>query len=276
MKSSSLRKLASKVRNLSRRRGRSELDELTSNIALIGKNPLDPASKLQVWPILDALVSIFGFAMYNRSLAWINEDEFNCLWNNSPFVGKQRKDRKFLAYSAIKSVRHIDGDTVECGVFDGATSYIIMTENLKTGKTHYMFDSWEGLSEPDAIDRNIPPDSAYVWGAGDLSVDINKCRSNLEHFYRKAFFKGWIPHEFHHVSERSFSFVHVDVDLYKPTLHSLHFFWPRLKEGGVLLCDDYGFESCPGARQACDEFFSQLHPPRQMLHVPTGQGIIYK
>ena len=36
--------------------------------------------------------------------------------------------------------------------------------------------------------------------------------------------KGWIPSRFEEVKDKNFSFVHIDVDLYQPTLDSLNFF----------------------------------------------------
>ena len=64
--------------------------------------------------------------------------------------------------------------------------------------------------------------------------------------------------------------VHVDVDLYEPTLASLAFFYPRMNPGGVMVCDDYGFTTCPGATKAVDEF---LHDkPEKMIALPNGGG----
>ena len=44
--------------------------------------------------------------------------------------------------------------------------------------------------------------------------------------------------------------------------------------GGFILCDDYGFPSCPGARSAVDRFFAgKTAIP---LCLPTGQALIFK
>jgi hypothetical protein len=66
----------------------------------------------------------------------------------------------------------------------------------------------------------------------------------------------------------------VDVDLYEATLGSLDFFYPRLVPGGMLVCDDYGFTTCPGATRAVDEFMSGR--PEPIIHLPTGQGLVIK
>ena len=37
-------------------------------------------------------------------------------------------------------------------------------------------------------------------------------------------YKGWIPEKFFLVENQKFSLIHIDVDLYEPTLKSLEFF----------------------------------------------------
>ena len=52
-----------------------------------------------------------------------------------------------------------------------------------------------------------------------------------------------------------FSFVHIDVDLYQPTLDCLEFFFPKLVSGGIIVCDDYNSSQFPGAKNAWDYYF---------------------
>ena len=71
-----------------------------------------------------------------------------------------------------------------------------------------------------------------------------------------------------------FCFVHLDVDLYQPTLDSLTFFYEKMIQGGIILCDDYGFTTCPGAKKAMDSFFSDTH--EEVVSLPTGQGFVVR
>ncbi|HEX3704868.1 MAG TPA: TylF/MycF/NovP-related O-methyltransferase, partial [Vicinamibacterales bacterium] len=48
--------------------------------------------------------------------------------------------------------------------------------------------------------------------------------------------------------------LHIDVDLYEPTRDSIAFLYERMNPGGIVVCDDYGFMTCPGATKAIDEF----------------------
>ena len=40
------------------------------------------------------------------------------------------------------------------------------------------------------------------------------------------------------------------------TLKSLEFFYPKLVDGGIIVCDNYNFKHFNGSKKAWDEFFS--------------------
>ncbi len=70
------------------------------------------------------------------------------------------------------------------------------------------------------------------------------------------------------------SFVHVDVDLYEPTLACLEYFVPRLAPGGVIINDDYGSQSFPGAGRAWDLYFEDFGLPAFALE--GGQSVFIR
>jgi predicted O-methyltransferase YrrM len=76
-------------------------------------------------------------------------------------------------------------------------------------------------------------------------------------------------------AEAHFGLVHLDVDVYPPTDFCLRFFAPRLAPGALLVVDDYGFTTCPGAKHAVDDFMSG-HPEFTMLHLLSGQAVIFR
>ena len=123
------------------------------------------------------------------------------------------------------------------------------------------------MSEP------LPVDRSY-WRAGDLSSAEEIVAKNLSEFSNVHLRRGWIPERFGEIANLTFCFVHIDVDLYQPTKDSVDFFFPRLEKGGMLICDDYGFTTCPGARAAMDEYFENR--PERIVELPTGQGLVFK
>ncbi len=57
------------------------------------------------------------------------------------------------------------------------------------------------------------------------------------------------------------SLLHLDMDLYEPTLAALKAFWPRMLTGAVVLLDEYAIREWPGESEALEEFF-EGKPPR--------------
>jgi hypothetical protein len=184
-------------------------------------------------------------------------------------------DRRFTLASTLKAVRELHGSTAECGVFKGVGSAMIcqtLAATYAADELHFAFDSFEGLPEPQEVDRDA--NQRLHWKAGDLAVPEAMAKSLLARFPFCQIVKGWLPQSLTVAAGRKFRFVHIDVDLGQPTLDVLEFFYDRMVPGGIILFDDYGFISCPGARVAVDRFFANR--PEPVLEVTAGQAIVVK
>jgi hypothetical protein len=208
-----------------------------------------------------------GYRFVFPQLAWWFDAPFNAFLRRFDELEGMNSDRKWMVRQLCRLARRVDGDTAECGVFRGASSYLICAANRGTGKVHHAFDSFEGLSRPG------PRDGDY-WTAGTLACDLDSVKAALREFDAVAYHKGWIPDRFADVADRRFSFVHVDVDLEQPTRDSIAFFYPRMNSGGVFVCDDYGFTSCPGATLAVDDYLADK--PEKMIGLSGGGGFFIK
>ncbi len=227
------------------------------------------------WALVNKLARWLDLRVYMFDLDWWKRNEHRMAWETFPATNLDVKDRRFVLYSMARSVRHLAGDTAECGVFDGASSHLIcMTHETGHTSVHHAFDSFQGLSEPSQEDRPTV-EGARTWAVGDLRFGEDRVRRNLGRFDFVEYHAGWIPERFPEVDDRRFRFVHVDVDLYTPTRDSLAFFYPRLVPGGILLCDDYGFTTCPGARRAFDELADEWGLGG-VIELTTGQGFVVK
>ena len=213
-----------------------------------------------------------GFRLYNRNLYWIEDEPRKNLMDTLERP-VEMNDRKHILQSLARSVANREGDTAECGVFEGASSLLICDAmDVTSDYRHHAFDSFEGLPAPDAGD--LASEAKMVsWREGDLCAPIDAVKKNLSRFDFVSYYKGWIPERFQEVDDRRFKLVHIDVDLYQPTHDSLAFFYPRMVPGGVILCDDYGSTLCPGARRAMDEFFSDK-PEHSVIDLLNGQGLV--
>jgi hypothetical protein len=235
----------------------------------------DPVKKYNArHKLLSFLAYKWGFRLYNSNLIWLNDTECLSVLQKFKPGTKRIKDRKYILYSLAKSVKDLAGNTAECGVFRGESSFLICWLNQqKQDYHHHAFDSYEGLSRPGEFDT---PESkeAYKWEKHDLTAPLDLVKKNLERFNFVVYHKGWIPSQFGYVAELQFSFVHIDVDLYEPTHDSLAFFYERMVPGGIILSDDYGSATCPGSKRAFDEFLRDK--PETVIPLTTGQAFIVK
>ena len=227
------------------------------------------------YSVINAIADRNGFRLYNKNLAWLNDEEYARAWSQFSGAGTAIHERKFNLFNMARSICNVPGDLAECGVFSGGSSHLMLVANEDTTKHLYGFDSFEGLSAPTLLDSPLD-ESTFKWRKHDMQIYERTAHANLEqHLGRYTLYKGWIPDRFGEVADKKFSMVHIDVDLYEPTLAALEFFYPRVSTGGIILCDDYGFKSCPGARKAMDEFFIDK-PEARVVHLTTGQGVVVR
>lgn len=180
-------------------------------------------------------------------------------------------DRLWILYSLSRQALALDGDFVECGVYKGGTALllarIIEEGESKQKKTLHLFDTFEGMPEV-----NQEKD---LHRKGDFcDTSLKSVRSRLSGFTNAVFHQGILPGTFREVPDIRVSFVHIDVDIFDAILGCCDYLYSRMAPGGFMVFDDYGFESCPGAREAVDKWFSDK--PEVPLILPTGQAVIIK
>ena len=216
--------------------------------------------------------SLFGdYYISEDYKLWREDDEFFKKYKSLSPGNPYSQDRKFTLREFARQVKNVQGDMAECGCYEGATAWFMANEYPDVPL--HLFDSFAGLSEPSKFDL-ASSDSHFQWKSGDLRTPESRVSETLKEFKRIEIYKGWIPERFPEVADRKFRLVHIDVDLYQPTRDSLEFFYPRMAPGGVLVFDDYGVTSCPGAYKAVNEYMNDK--PEYVLHLPTAQGIIIK
>ncbi|MEP6809690.1 MAG: TylF/MycF/NovP-related O-methyltransferase [Chthoniobacterales bacterium] len=177
------------------------------------------------------------------------------------------RDRCWTLAVLLRQALTAEGDVLEAGVFQGGTARLLKSLVSAHGRKFLLFDSFAGMdSVSETADRHQHGDFA------DTSLEAVREFVGSEPFveYRK----GWIPQTFAGLEDRRFCFAHIDLDLYQSILDSCNFVYERMSPGGVIVFDDYGFPSCPGARRAVDGFFADK--PEFPLALQTGQAVVHK
>ena len=173
------------------------------------------------------------------------------------------RDRYFNLCNALKMTNNVAGEVVECGCWKGLSSFLLNATLGTEGRGYHIFDSFEGLSEPEPGDRHP---------AGQYAYPLESVRRNLAQFPHIEFHKGWLPQALDGQPERTYRFVHIDVDLPKPVLGSLEYFEKRMSPGGVIVCDDYGIRGWVGTKDQIDSFIERRS--LRALQLSTGQVVI--
>lgn len=143
----------------------------------------------------------------------------------------------------LERVRKVEGDLAEVGVYQGGTAKMM----AELQKPLYLFDTFCGL--PDTL---IEEDIKHKQYVGGCATDESFVTELLKDYKDVHIVKGIFPETSDIVKDKRFSFVHIDTDIYKSTIDSLEFFYPRMNTNGIIVIHDYPHH--PGVMKAADEF----------------------
>jgi hypothetical protein len=189
-----------------------------------------------------------------------------------------RRQRHYTLSHLLRNLDSLQGDFCELGCWRGLSAYQTARyiQKQHPESRFCILDSFEGLSEykpEDMEGRDYDRDAMRR----ALACPEDIVKENLKEYGFVSYHKGWIPSQFHEVADRSFSWVHVDVDLYQPIKDAAEFFYPRMRPGAIMLFDDYGYAQFPGAKKAVDEFVATLKSGTHFFQpLTTGQAILVK
>jgi O-methyltransferase len=201
---------------------------------------------------------------------WEGHPEFEPLYQEIKKFTLVSRDRCFILAQTLRQAMNLEGDVVECGVFRGGTALlaakVIHKHAVRQHQLH-LFDSFEGMpATTPGVDQ---------FRSGDFSRNSAETVAQILSPYPFVqFHVGFIPKTFEGLRLERVVWAHIDVDLYQSVRDCIGFLYPQMAPGGLMVFDDYGFPSCPGARVAVDEMFASL--PEVPLCLPTGQCLIIK
>jgi len=199
-------------------------------------------------------------------------------------------ERQMALVQAVRYLvrRGIDGCIVECGVWRGGSSMAVALTLIQEGETNrdlYLYDTFEGMVPPTALDRTADGTSAQA----HLDRDVNKtdywCVAGIDDVQQNMASTGYPEERIHivqgpveatipeHAPIGNIALLRLDTDWYESTKHELAHLFPLLCEGGILMIDDYGHWE--GARKAVDDYLNGLDRRFYMHRIDyTGRLLI--
>ena len=203
----------------------------------------------------------------------LSDQKFCVLYEKCKNYTMTSAERMYSLYQSVEYIfkNNIKGDFVECGVWKGGSSMLMalmLSERGITDKKLYLYDTFEGMSEPsesdmtstgknaiDLLQQENKEDSSSVW----CYSSIDEVRRNLYStgFPKEniVFIKGKVEDTIKENLPGELSLLRLDTDWYESTKIELELLYPLLKEKGVLIIDDFGHWD--GAKKAVVEYFEK-------------------
>jgi O-methyltransferase len=180
-------------------------------------------------------------------------------------------DRLYTIWQAVQTAP-ADLPIIEVGVYRGGSAKFICESQRKAGHSSqfYVCDTFAGHPRVDAtIDhaRHLVPN--FI----DTSVEL--VADYLADYPEVEIVVGDIIETSKLLPDGPYAFVHLDVDVYPAMDFCVRFFAPKLGPGAVMIIDDYGFATCPGAKKAVDDFIA-ANPGFRLFHLITGQALLFE
>lgn len=190
-----------------------------------------------------------------RKKIWESENIFHLKSNISRYG-------KFLAhYEIYKKILPVPGDVIECGVFKGVSlmQFASFRYLLETNISRKIigFDDFGLFTNQTSIDeKKFISQWNKDLGMGIDNTELNNILSEKK-FSNFKLIKGdvekTIPKYLRENKQTKIALLHLDMDVYRPTISTLKHLYKMMSKNGIILIDDYAIEA--GATKAVDVFF---------------------
>lgn len=181
--------------------------------------------------------------------------------------------RAYIACWAGFKGRELDGDYVECGVYRGALSRMVMHYvdfDRMSHKRFYLLDTFAGIPECSISEEERQRGRR----AGVFEESFEAVQQTFRDLPNVVIVRGTIPDTLSQVRAEKVCYLSLDMNTAAPEIAAAEYFWPKMSSGAVIVLDDYGFTYHEVQRRMFDEFAAQQGV--KVLPLPTGQGLIFK
>ena len=197
---------------------------------------------------------------------------------------------------AIKYIltNNIEGDIIECGVYDGHFEHIwineLMTHN--TVRDIYLYDTFGGLVEPskydytceNAVIYSMSSDQVYeTWKSQKINDTLNGwCYCSLENVQNRLNSTGYPQDKLHYMvgdvmdtlkdkskNPKKIAILRLDTDWYESSKYELEQLYDNVVVGGVIIFDDY--YHWDGQRRATDDFFKNKNLNYEFVNIGNNK-----
>ncbi len=184
-----------------------------------------------------------------------------------------------LVWAAREALRLPEGDLVECGVFQGDMSYVVLHAAgvIGSDRHFHLFDSFAGIDPAMVADGEYGMSTGYLEMANAHFTRPGLYESVLARFapYKNvSVHKGFLPQALNGQVPDKIAWLHIDLNSAKAETETLEVLFDHIVPGGLIILDDYGWTILKAQKDAADKFFASRG--HSVLEMPTGQGLVVK
>ena len=217
-------------------------------------------------------------------------DMLIALWRNLSF----RQDRKFMSCFAetaaseqegsllwrlhtlawaAKNALNVEGDFVECGVFKGFCSAVLLKylDFQDLPRKAYLYDTFAGLPEKTSTAQER---RAWDYSSFDAEELYGGVCTRFSSYRNVRVVRGIVPDSFDVAVPEKIAFLHIDMNSEMAEMLALERLFDKVTPGGMIVFDDFGWTCNANQTRAELAFMNQRGHP--VLELPTGQGLVVK
>jgi len=206
------------------------------------------------------------------------DDKEHLLSAQTLYLRRPNLGRLLSLYEAYKRVVDLPGSVVELGVFKGESLLLFgkLMELMNPSDRScgvVGFDNFKGFTALNVEDGGENPQAGRVvggWSSENYHEDLLGLINVFDHDRmvgqkaRIELVEGdineTVPRYVQENPGLRIRLLHLDCDLYEPTLTGLKYLYDKVVKGGIVILDEYAFKEFPGESKAVEDFFGKDMP----------------
>lgn len=188
-----------------------------------------------------------------------------------PFYGRSMLSHLELQRltNLIEKTLHVEGSVIELGVYRGGSlAQIAKTlQKHNSDKIVYGLDTFEGHPYEEKGTRHV---QGRFYDNNCSKVKKAMAKMGLTNV---SVIKGKFADTFPQLKDETFSFAHLNCNVYLSYKQSLEFLLPRMAKNGIIYSQDYNSSDSVGANKAMEEIIGKenliIFPDKSAYYVVT-------
>lgn len=177
-----------------------------------------------------------------------------------------------LAWAA-KNALNVEGDFVECGVFKGFCSSVILKylDFQDLSRQAYLYDTFKGLPEETSTEQERRD---WNYTKYDPEAIYSGVCEKFAKYKNVNIVRGIVPDSFQSAVPEKIAFLHIDMNSEMAEMLALQHLFDKVTPGGMIVFDDFGW-TC-NVNQTRAELAFMNERGHHIMELPTGQGVVIK